>query len=59
MNECGLTFHQTVNKKVTVNTTAGQSVGKKKKKTTVILGYSIVKRIQGRKLGRRSNKMLS
>ena len=58
MNECGLTFHQTVNKKVTVNTTAGQSV-EKKQKTTVILGYSIVKRIQGRKLGRRSNKMLS
>ena len=58
MNECGLTFHQTVNKKVTVNTTARQSV-EKKKKTTVILGYSIVKRIQGRKLGRRSNKMLS
>ena len=41
------TIHQTVNEKVTVNTIAGQSEKKKKRKTTVILGDSIVKRIQG------------
>ena len=53
------TIHQTVNEKVTVNTIIGQSEEKKKRKTTVILGDSIVKRIQGRKLGRKVNKMLS
>ena len=41
------TIHQTVNEKVTVKTIAGQSEEKKKRKTTVILGDSIVKRIQG------------
>ena len=44
---CDTTIHQTVNEKVTVNTIAGQSEEKKKRKTTKILGDSIVKRIQG------------
>ena len=47
------TTHPKVNEKVTVNTIAGQSEKKKKRKTTVVLGDSIVKRIQGRKLGRK------
>ena len=42
-----------MNKKVTVKTIAGQPEKKKKRKTTVILGDSIVKRIQVRKLGRK------
>ena len=46
------TFHQTANEKVTVNTVAGQSEEKRKRKTTVVLEDSIVKRIQGRKLRR-------
>ena len=41
------TIHQTVNENVTANTIAGQPEKKKKRKTTVILGDSIVKRIQG------------
>ena len=47
------TIHQTVNEKVTINTIAGQSEEKKKRKSIVILGDSIVKRIQGQKLGRK------
>ena len=45
-----------VNEKVTVNTIAEQSKKKKKRKTTVILGDSIVNRIQGRKLGRKAKQ---
>ena len=40
------TFHQKANEKVSVNTIAGQSEEKKKRKMTVILGDSIVKRIR-------------
>ena len=47
------TSHQPVNKKVTVNTIAEQPVENKKRKTTLILGDSIVKRIQKRKLWRK------
>ena len=49
-------FHKTANEKVTVNTTAGQPEEKKKRETTLIPGekkISKVKRIQGRKLGRK------
>ena len=42
-----------MNENVTANTIAGQPEKKKKRKTTVILGDSIVKRIQGQKLGRK------
>ena len=59
LNEISDTIHQTVNEKVTVNTIAGQSEKKKKRKTTVILGDSIVKRMQGRKLARKLKQMLS
>ena len=45
-----------VNEKVTVNTIAEQSKKMKKRKTTVILGDSIVNRIQGRKLGRKAKQ---
>ena len=49
-------FHETANEKVTVNTIAGQPEEKKKRETTLILGEKKivkVKRIQGRKLGRK------
>ena len=49
-------FHQPVNEKDTVDTIAGQSV-EKEKKTSVILGDSIDKSIQGRKVGRKVAKL--
>lgn len=39
-----------------VNTIVGQSVDKKKRKTTLILGDSIKRRMQGRTLGRKDKQ---
>ena len=52
-------FYKTASEKVTVNTLAGQPEEKKKRETTLILGekkISKVKRIQGRKLGRKAKQ---